>query len=43
MRRLLALSTQNIAEQAQWIASRRGAIDSALAKLDSDFARLLAR
>ncbi|MEO7743270.1 MAG: lyase family protein [Usitatibacter sp.] len=43
MKRLLALSTRNIAEQGQWIRSSRGAIDKALANLDSDFAKLLGK
>lgn len=41
MRRMLAAARQSLADQDQWIKARRAAIDTALAKLNQDFARLL--
>ena len=43
MKRMLALSRQRLGEQAKWISSNRARIDAALAKLDADFERLLAK
>jgi argininosuccinate lyase len=43
MKRLVALSAQNITEQGQWISGRRSGIDKALARLDSDFLKLLGK
>jgi argininosuccinate lyase len=40
MTRMLAASKQTLAEQQDWIRSRRKNIDGALAKLDADFTRL---
>ncbi|MBR0646120.1 lyase family protein [Plastoroseomonas hellenica] len=40
MARMLAAAHQTLAEQAAWIQARRQRIDSALAGLDVDFARL---
>jgi argininosuccinate lyase len=41
MTRMLAAAKRDIAGQGDWIRGRRGAIDSALARLDADFAQLL--
>ncbi|MCY0386802.1 argininosuccinate lyase [Robbsia sp. Bb-Pol-6] len=43
MARMLKNARQRIAQQSDWIAARRAAIDGSLAKLDGDFDTLLAR
>jgi argininosuccinate lyase len=43
MERMLHAATQNLARQADWTAERRTRIESALAKLEGDFERLMAR
>jgi argininosuccinate lyase len=42
MARMLKLARQNLAQQGEWIASKRARITAALAKLDSDFEKLSA-
>ncbi|MCY7319778.1 MAG: argininosuccinate lyase [Ramlibacter sp.] len=41
MERMLKLANQRLAEQEAWIKSKRARIDSALARLDADFDKLL--
>ena len=41
MDRMLKASNQKLADQANWIAEKRSRIDSSLAKLDTDFKKLL--
>ncbi len=41
MKRMLALAKQQLADQSQWINSRRAAIENARTKLDKDFSKLL--
>ena len=41
MDRMLKASNQKLADQATWIAEKRGRIDASLAKLDTDFKKLL--
>jgi argininosuccinate lyase len=42
MERMLTGANQKLADQATWIKEKRGRIDASLAKLDSDFTKLLA-
>jgi argininosuccinate lyase len=41
MKRMLALATQRLKEQNQWVQSQKNAIDNAAKDLDRDFAKLL--
>jgi argininosuccinate lyase len=41
MTRMLAASTQKLADQATWIKEKRSRIDASLARLDADFGKLL--
>jgi argininosuccinate lyase len=41
MKRMLSLAKQSNKEQAQWIQSKKNAIDNALKDLDRDFVRLV--
>lgn len=41
MARMLKVANQNIAQQSEWIKEKRAKIDSSLAKLDSDFEKLV--
>lgn len=43
MKRMLAETDQNLAAQQRWISDHRQAIDTALARLDADFAQVLAK
>ena len=43
MARMLAGAGTRLSDQSRWIAERRGRIDAALAALDADFGRILAR
>lgn len=42
MERMLKAANQKLAQQGEWIAGRRAQIDTALARLDSDFDKLAA-
>lgn len=41
MERMLGAADQNLAQQGEWIKANRTRIDSSLARLDNDFAKLL--
>ena len=40
MARMLKAAKQRLAEQGEWVKVRRGRIESALGRLDADFAKL---